>query len=116
MIIQNQIRCNKCGDEPYSANRHDFKYCKCGAVAVDGGMDYLRRVGNPEDYTDLSYSISDQAITDCKEAIKWAEDTGRNDLGKVLAVIRTLRKNGLLVVPGDGKYSDIVSDGGMDPR
>ena len=92
MILQNQIRCNKCGDEPYSANRHDFKYCKCGAVAVDGGMDYLRRIGNPEDYTDLSYSMDDQVITDCREALNWAEDTGRNDLGKVLAVMRVLKK------------------------
>ena len=35
-IIQNQVRCNACGDEPYSAHVHDLKYCKCYAVAVDG--------------------------------------------------------------------------------
>lgn len=92
MIAQNQIRCNKCGDEPYSASRHDFKNCKCGAVAVDGGMDYLRRLGNPEDYTDLSYHIPNEVMADCKEAIRWAEETGRNDLGKVLAIVRVLNK------------------------
>ena len=53
-IKKNIIRCNKCGDELESTHRHDFKFCKCGAVAVDGGLDYLRRCGNREDYTDLS--------------------------------------------------------------
>lgn len=39
-ILVNKIRCNKCGDEIESTHRHDFKFCKCGAVAVDGGLDY----------------------------------------------------------------------------
>ena len=37
-----------------SVSRHDFKSCSCGAVCVDGGKDYLRRCGYPEDYVDLS--------------------------------------------------------------
>lgn len=53
-IVVNKIRCNKCGDEIESIDRHDFKYCKCGAVAVDGGKDYLRRCGNREDWEELS--------------------------------------------------------------
>ncbi len=53
-IIVNKIRCLKCGDEIESTHRHDFKFCKCGSVAVDGGKDYLRRVGNPEDFQELS--------------------------------------------------------------
>lgn len=31
-----------------------FKFCKCGAVAGDGGKDYLRRLGYEEDYEELS--------------------------------------------------------------
>ena len=96
MILQNQIRCKRCGDEPYSAHRHDYKSCKCGAVAVDGGMDYLRRTGNPEDYEDLSHEMEDAIVKDCTDAVKWARETGRNDFGTVLAVIRALRKNGKL--------------------
>ncbi len=53
-ILVNRIKCNKCGDIIESKSRHDFVTCSCGAVSVDGGYDYLRRVGNPEDYTDLS--------------------------------------------------------------
>lgn len=53
-IIVNKIKCKKCGDVIESTYRHDFKFCKCGAVAVDGGKDYLRRLGYEEDYEELS--------------------------------------------------------------
>ncbi len=96
MILQNQIRCKRCGDEPYSTYRHDFRFCKCGAVAVDGGMVYLKRTGNPEDYEDLSHEMEDAIVKDCADAVKWARENGRNGLGTALAVIRALRKNGVL--------------------
>ena len=34
-IIKNKIKCNKCGDVIESISVHDFKFCECGAVAVD---------------------------------------------------------------------------------
>ncbi len=54
MIFVNKIRCNKCGDTIESTSVYDFKFCKCGAVAVDGGHDYLRRCGNRENWEELS--------------------------------------------------------------
>lgn len=51
-IKKNAIKCNTCNDIVESTHRHDFKYCTCGAVAVDGGLDYVRRVGT--NYTELS--------------------------------------------------------------
>ena len=48
-IIQNEAECRKCGEIIWSAHRHDFKSCSCGAISVDGGMAYIRRCGNPED-------------------------------------------------------------------
>lgn len=57
-IVRNRIKCKKCGEIIESTSRHDFKFCKCGAVAVDGGKDYLRRVG--KDYEELvEYEGSD---------------------------------------------------------
>ncbi|OAM76025.1 DUF7695 domain-containing protein [Devosia elaeis] len=44
IIIRNSVRCLDCRDEIVSVHRHDFKYCRCGNVAVDGGDQYLRRV------------------------------------------------------------------------
>jgi hypothetical protein len=38
----NCIVCPKCKDIIYSRASHDFHYCSCGEVAVDGGFDYLR--------------------------------------------------------------------------
>ena len=39
-----------------SEHRHDFKYCSCRRVAIDGGYDYLRRcfTDGPDDFEDLS--------------------------------------------------------------
>lgn len=37
-----RIKCLKCGDIIKSYSRHDFKYCSCENVFVDGGDDYLR--------------------------------------------------------------------------
>ena len=101
MIIVNQVHCHKCDDKPFSANRHDFKYCKCGNIAVDGGQEYLRRVGNgisERSYTDLSFELPDDVVKACRDALVWAEETKRNDLGKVLAIFRALRDNNRLVL------------------
>lgn len=53
-IIHNKIRCKKCGKIIESTSTHDFKWCSCGACAVDGGHDYLKRSGNQEDWEELS--------------------------------------------------------------
>ena len=52
----NKIRCKRCGDVIESKTAHDFKFCKCGAVAVDGGKEYLRRcfINTEDDYEELS--------------------------------------------------------------
>ena len=53
-IISNKIKCKKCGDIIESKNTNDYKRCSCGTVAIDGGKDYLKRIGNEEDYEELS--------------------------------------------------------------
>lgn len=39
---RNRAKCAKCEDVIESTFRHDFVSCKCGAIFVDGGMDYFR--------------------------------------------------------------------------
>ena len=57
-IIKNAIKCKLCGEVIESKHVHDFVQCKCGACAVDGGHDYLRRCFRDKDcYIDLSESI-----------------------------------------------------------
>ena len=53
-ITINRIQCKKCQDIIESRFTHDFVWCKCGAVAVDGGKSYLKRSGEPDDMIDMS--------------------------------------------------------------
>ncbi len=53
-IIRNRIKCKKCGDIIESKSVHDFVECRCRSIAVDGGHEYQRWVGNIEDIEDLS--------------------------------------------------------------
>jgi DNA-directed RNA polymerase subunit N (RpoN/RPB10) len=53
-ILTNKVKCLKCGEIIESKYRHDFVSCSCGNIAVDGGHEYLRRVGTLKDYEDLS--------------------------------------------------------------
>lgn len=66
MIVRNAIRCNKCGDEIESKYRNDYVWCSCGACAVDGGHDYLRRVGYRENWTDISEFASEEVANDTR--------------------------------------------------
>ena len=59
-ITTNKIKCKKCGDIIESIHVHDFKYCKCGAVAVDGGKAYLRRLGNRADWEEMSDYVTEE--------------------------------------------------------
>lgn len=53
-IINNKIKCKKCGDIIESKSTNDYKRCSCGAIAIDGGKDYLKRIDNENDYEELS--------------------------------------------------------------
>lgn len=67
-IIRNAIRCKHCGDVIESRSVHDFKSCSCGACAVDGGLEYLRRCAKnsmEEDFEDISEVVPDnEALTE----------------------------------------------------
>lgn len=54
-LVENRGICGKCGDVIVSRHRHDFVRCSCGAAAVDGGLDYLRRVGSVKE--DSQYEV-----------------------------------------------------------
>lgn len=53
-IIRNSAKCLKCNDEVESKHRHDFVWCSCKSLAVDGGKAYLKRSGYPSEIEDTS--------------------------------------------------------------
>lgn len=65
MIIVNKIKCVHCGDVIESKTTHDFKWCSCGSVAVDGGKSYLKRASkDKDDYIEMSVSTPDTSKDD----------------------------------------------------
>ena len=55
-LKKNVIKCTHCGDVIESTHVHDFKWCSCKTVAVDGGKEYAKRcfMNSPEDFEELS--------------------------------------------------------------
>jgi len=68
-ILKNKAQCNKCKDIIESTHVHDFRQCKCGAIFVDGGREYVRRGGELEDIIELS-EYKDLELSDTDEEIK----------------------------------------------
>jgi hypothetical protein len=51
------IICRKCGDVIWSRHRHDFRWCSCKTVAIDGGRDYTKIVGEQEDWYQVDIKV-----------------------------------------------------------
>jgi hypothetical protein len=57
--MRNRARCRRCDDVIESRSRHDFVTCRCGAIFVDGGTDYLRAgFDHPDDFERLDGDTS----------------------------------------------------------
>lgn len=48
-VPRNRFKCLRCGTEIWSQFRHDFTRCRCGAIATDGGYDYISFTGHVSD-------------------------------------------------------------------
>jgi hypothetical protein len=98
MILRNQIRCHKCKDEPCSTERQELVMCECGAVGVDGGIDYLKRIGDPADMKDISIHLPSGVVSDLVDAIEQVSSVPVKSRPQSLSVLckiaRTLRDYG----------------------
>lgn len=64
MIIRNRAKCLLCGEIIESTYTHDFKWCSCKNLAVDGGHAYLRRAFREKGtYEELSETTEDTEDT-----------------------------------------------------
>lgn len=95
MILSNSAKCLKCGDEIFSAHRHHFVECSCGEIFVDGGMSYIRHgYANIENYMDLSIFMDELTFEMIMSSLDWCDENGRNNLGRVCAIVRAIRDSG----------------------
>jgi len=51
------IKCKKCGSIIFSRATHDFRWCACNSIAIDGGSDYTRIIGNPKNIESIVFDI-----------------------------------------------------------
>jgi len=51
------IKCKKCGDTIFSRARHDMHWCTCKSIFIDGGFDYVRCGGEPENIESVEIEV-----------------------------------------------------------
>lgn len=51
-----KLKCPACKKFVYSLNRHDFQWCPCGKLALDGGFNYQRVMAQPEIMDKIEYA------------------------------------------------------------
>lgn len=56
-IVRNAARCRLCDDVIESKTVHDWVSCKCGAIFVDGGHEYVHCGGYPENFESLCETV-----------------------------------------------------------
>ena len=112
-IIKNAIRCKVCGDEIESTYRHDYVTCRCGACAVDGGHNYLRRsFKTPDCFEDISIvapAWEEKVCPHCNVKLEEKSVTRCEDGGgyEVLALCNECLRTWRWVVDTEGKASEI---------
>ena len=65
-IIENKAQCKKCQDIIQSKSTIELKRCSCGSIAVDGGLDYIKRLGNLDDIIELTKYEGDEIMAEEK--------------------------------------------------
>ena len=48
--MRNRVKCRLCKEVIESRHRHEFVRCHCEAIAIDGGEEYPRQIGLPENF------------------------------------------------------------------
>ena len=73
------IKCKKCGDIIYSRANHDFRWCSCHSVAVDGGQNGFGSItGSAKNWEFIKVEVN--------TTLKYLYDdwnTGRNKFGLI---------------------------------
>jgi hypothetical protein len=75
------LRCFSCGDVIFSRARHDYRSCSCGKIAIDGGFDYVKVSGDPENFVFVQLTLAEE-ITKDRLYKDWCSFTSKREFGK----------------------------------
>jgi hypothetical protein len=111
-ITLNAVRCLKCKDVIVSEYRHDFKWCSCGNVAVDGGHSYTKRCFKTDEWEELS-KPEQPTVNPFGRPINWSRRTYHAELSAKYGVpVETVRRHIKLftrAMPEDGRLC-VIND------
>lgn len=71
-ILSNKARCTNCDTIIESKHAHDFKWCSCHSIFVDGGRHYIKRGGDFEKLEELSVFDEDDTQDPLERAVQQA--------------------------------------------
>lgn len=57
-VLKNKARCKRCNDVIESKYSHGFVTCNCGAISLDGGLEY-QRMSFKYSIDDYDFSLSE---------------------------------------------------------
>lgn len=58
VIMKNAVKCKVCGSHIRINTEYDYIPCACGAIAVDGGPEYVRIIGDPNNWEIVTIPVS----------------------------------------------------------
>lgn len=94
IIIKNVAECLVCHELVESTHVHDYRSCKCGAIAVDGGREYLRRSAKSFDL------LVERSIVEHHPVSQWLTRNvvnaviEREDLDSIQSIVRKVLDRG----------------------
>lgn len=66
-LARNAWQCSECKDIVESKSVHDFQRCDCGALAVDGGLEYSRILGRGIDLCEYEMVTESESDSDSSD-------------------------------------------------
>ena len=112
-ISRNSVKCHICLSEIESVSVHHYLTCTCGNIAVDGGKEYLRRVGKgladnsftdtsvyvrmaPKEVIDVLLRMETEKLSDLRDLLTlWVKSATFNNKLEKIRLVRSLTGCGL---------------------
>lgn len=110
-IICNKAQCKKWKDIIESKDTNDLKRCTCGSIAVDGGLEYVKRIGNLDDVIELSEyerEKTNNLLSTPLNSSVIKKDFPIVKISSPLSISNSFNKNLLPAIKINNNFSDLI--------